>query len=1075
MSINSSKKNKKKQTKIEEIVPVDASIEKIREILGEQTKHIQVQYKEKNQMDIFNSMQESLEERIKRLKETLDIKSLISNETGLSFKRNTLEQCPFCQSGTGKHSAFFVSKGEHDYFKCFSCQKGGDVIKFVQLYRKKTAKESVDYLDTPNNTPKPIKKKRPTKQEICDEDKVKAAQKTYEYYSSKLTKEKAAKFLSSEKRQFGHLTQKAADILISNAKFNDFRKKNDKTSEKQGIIFPVRNNRNQIVAYQKIGLTKQSKRNGGKISWGYWEVNKEDYEKEEIVICESIANTLACAAIGYRSICVFTSGCEKQINLIKQKYPNEKIVLWLDKGTREKEIAEKLIKNYQIYGAFFEEEKPKSYDVNDLLIEKKENFDKTAHLHIKNAKSHQKLVFKEPNKKSYSDIADMSESIKNLCENEIFLFSAPTGTGKTHLIADEVIRMVLQNQSVTIFTNSIKGVDSIIEEIEIAAKKQMMDNIHISRNVSTTKQSEGEKVFKKHKISQIAVSTYYYLGRQGHLAETYDIAEKLIKDRIVFCDEIQALIDTVSKINIPLSSRYKKNKKTYYKIKKCPFKRYHTGCESCIMGYKMEDSKQSTKIQKFHDTIETDWKHVSTSKELRISNFGDGIWDIKNYSNDEGIFNKMLDEKVVYRQSEITEKQVEEYNQKEIFESYIHHLMQTLKYPQISMVSPIRKDDGDFVRPSEILAEEKTDRKKIFIAPNYACQIPHLKGFDLLPLIQLLDAKKIIMCSATIPKETEKILSDVLENRKDWSIKKDYVDKVPIKFKSTFLYTEKSLSSSLLAKITDDIDYETLVVAKTKEASKLLYDSLVNKKDAEIFMDNIYFDTEIRRGRGSKYSSIKKKTITHVRSSLLTGINRPDKVLMIIDCNSFYPQIVCTSRDRAGRIKEMIEQLNTLIIQAIGRLLRSDNQECRRTGIDDRQIVFLLHGLSYELKIDPRLFWEQKTVSEKFVTDNNPKNSIISAIKEAIKGEEIRDYRLIEKMETVHKACKKGKESIGPTRRRKIDSDDYRDIKLQMKIQRLEKKALIFQGSWREFYKKNNLDREKKNVKKILRQVFAKK
>jgi len=78
---------------------------------------------------------------------SIDIRSLIMQETGLNFKRNTLEHCPLCKSGEqkGGTSAFSI-KPSHNIFKCFSCDKKGNPIEFICFYKGLESRESIDYI-----------------------------------------------------------------------------------------------------------------------------------------------------------------------------------------------------------------------------------------------------------------------------------------------------------------------------------------------------------------------------------------------------------------------------------------------------------------------------------------------------------------------------------------------------------------------------------------------------------------------------------------------------------------------------------------------------------------------------------------------------------------------------------------------------------------------------------------------------------------------------------------------------------------------------------------------------------------
>jgi len=87
-------------------------------------------------------MQNNLE-----LIKSIDVKAVISKETGLNFKKNILEKCPFCSSGSGKSKTpAFSVKISDNIFNCFSCGKKGGVIEFIKYSRGLVNGEAISYL-----------------------------------------------------------------------------------------------------------------------------------------------------------------------------------------------------------------------------------------------------------------------------------------------------------------------------------------------------------------------------------------------------------------------------------------------------------------------------------------------------------------------------------------------------------------------------------------------------------------------------------------------------------------------------------------------------------------------------------------------------------------------------------------------------------------------------------------------------------------------------------------------------------------------------------------------------------------
>ena len=71
-----------------------------------------------------------------RVKERLDILSVITQDTGMKMKGHHLEECPFCQG----HECFSV-KDQH--YKCFQCAAAGDVFTFIETFHKVDKAESL--------------------------------------------------------------------------------------------------------------------------------------------------------------------------------------------------------------------------------------------------------------------------------------------------------------------------------------------------------------------------------------------------------------------------------------------------------------------------------------------------------------------------------------------------------------------------------------------------------------------------------------------------------------------------------------------------------------------------------------------------------------------------------------------------------------------------------------------------------------------------------------------------------------------------------------------------------------------
>lgn len=1067
MKNNNIKNKQKSQAKI----PINASIETIREFLGEEEKCNKKITENRNQMNIQNYIPTETKkltyQEKKEIAKSKSIKDIVEKNLGLPLKKyaGTLrpKTCPICSHAPKKNAPSFAIRQiqNQEMFKTFCCKKSGDVIEFIKHARNINYRDAVNYLvgDHIKITPKVTPKK---------EQKEQKSGKTFSEILEFL-KPASAKKISEllERREFGKLKSIGTKILRNkNTKFSKLKNNEIFLDEPESFVFEIKNNKQKNVAYQKIGNLKNKKKNKGEVSKGYWVANPIKETQQEIILCESILDSLALACIGYTSVCLIGKSVRK-IKMIKAKFPNRELYLWLDSGEEEQKITKEAIQEHKVKGIFWHKKK-QGYDVGDLLREEHDNFEKIVHQYVKNSanlhepqeSTHIKFVER---KKEYFRISEVVNPIRNLQEKNIFMFSAPTGVGKSHLIVDQSILLALQGKPVTIITNSISNVDNIISEIHEACKKQKIQNVSVSRNVSA-KKSLGEEIsYKKDEMGLIAVTTYYYLGRQGQTPKTYKIADTLTKNRTLFCDEIQCLVKDICNINIPLAARYRQIIKTHKKIKKC-FK----DCSKCHIAYLRKDMNKN-KEHNFYGSFDKSSLEKHANPERAYNLFTKKTFDVSKFTNHEGIFSLPIKETLDYQIP--PENFIGDDHDLDEFEQYIIHLGKTLKHPQVSANSPTWKEDGSCATPEQIRKVDEKDRKDVFNFPVNACHIPHLKGFDILPFLQLLQAEKIIICSATIPKLTHDIIDEILKHKQDWKISKKEVNEVPIKFHGTVFTTKKSISLSTLQKILEQLKHPSICVPKTIADSKELFDA-VSGEHIEIFTDGHYSEKP-KYSRFSRESGRKRHLLAHLRCTLLAGINFFDKTVMIIDCNSFFPHILFTQNTKEERIKEMVKQLQTMVIQAMGRLLRSRiKRDPHRTVEDPRSIVFILHGLNYDIEIDTSLFSYLQVYDEIFMTKSKPHQSILFAIEEAVQKKQVTNYKSQEKAEDIRAAVSKGLRNITPKRRQNIDKNQLSNVrsrnKTEKKVFDLIKKAKLFTGTWRSFYQKFNVGRlDKRSIREI--------
>jgi DNA primase len=87
--------------------------------------------------EILTMNSRDFKELIRRIKEETDIVEVIQERIHLDTYNRT--RCPF---HADRNPSFSVNESEQ-YFYCFGCGVGGDVIKFLQLYEEKSFMEVI--------------------------------------------------------------------------------------------------------------------------------------------------------------------------------------------------------------------------------------------------------------------------------------------------------------------------------------------------------------------------------------------------------------------------------------------------------------------------------------------------------------------------------------------------------------------------------------------------------------------------------------------------------------------------------------------------------------------------------------------------------------------------------------------------------------------------------------------------------------------------------------------------------------------------------------------------------------------
>ncbi len=282
----------------------------------------------------------------------IDIKELINKETGLQFKKNTLEYCPFCKSGTGTNkSPAFSVKPNSNIFTCFVCEKKGNPIEFIKFHKNLQNNEAVKYLaENHANLPK---------FEHVPEAETDLSKKIYAI--SKNSKQKATEYLQSRKIN--------TDKLPADCYFYDdyFESVVFVDSEKKLI--------NQRVINPDPDKSKVMQSKGSIL-------NNALYDKvfspksDTVFIVESVIN--AFSLYPYSSLAIFST-MNKFTDVVKlRKYlTDKKIILAFDNDVKKESDLNAGKKCTEYYLKFISENikfeslsillVPENKDINDLL------------------------------------------------------------------------------------------------------------------------------------------------------------------------------------------------------------------------------------------------------------------------------------------------------------------------------------------------------------------------------------------------------------------------------------------------------------------------------------------------------------------------------------------------------------------------------------------------------------------------------------------------------------------------------------------------------------------------------------
>jgi DNA primase catalytic core len=130
------------------------------------------------------------QERIDRIKSMVDLKALAESK-GIQFKKNGKGYFGLCPFHHDKNPSLSITPSKNEWH-CLGCGKGGDVIRFVELYDQVDFKEAVNRLDTSSLAAIPAVKKK-TDPPVLTPGHIKLFNRVIEFYHTAFAEDTRAK------------------------------------------------------------------------------------------------------------------------------------------------------------------------------------------------------------------------------------------------------------------------------------------------------------------------------------------------------------------------------------------------------------------------------------------------------------------------------------------------------------------------------------------------------------------------------------------------------------------------------------------------------------------------------------------------------------------------------------------------------------------------------------------------------------------------------------------------------------------------------------------------------------------
>jgi DNA primase len=395
--------------------------------------------------------------------------------------KNNMLNCPF----HGDKTASLQVNLEKDFYKCHACGAKGDQIQFVQDYEKLSKREAilkcVAMLESGKMEVRSVNPSKTSKSQLPTSDFL---QKMFSSFKNGLNSSAPAKDYCKKRNldytkleigfnsgQFHHGERKSEELInncLAVGLLLDRNLKNDKSYSvfgKYGIVFPLKNQKNQIVSlYFRSVLDKDNAKHFYlKNRTGIYP-NYPKPETKKLILTESIIDAASLLQIdkiqeNYSIIsCYGTNGLNEEIQkAIKGLKELEEIIFCFDNDDAGKEAVNK-------YGAMFLNEYPKvkitalklpNKDINETLqlheneivielLEQRKSFLFSTEEPLGNIlKEEVKPKITEDKNLRKSDKSENKPTAINFLKQKNLLLNLNNQIGKSGIVGEENSRLLL--------------------------------------------------------------------------------------------------------------------------------------------------------------------------------------------------------------------------------------------------------------------------------------------------------------------------------------------------------------------------------------------------------------------------------------------------------------------------------------------------------------------------------------------------------------------------------------------------------------------------------------------------------